>query len=70
MKFAFIRDHLTDYPVEVSCQVLEVSRAGYYAAQDRPPSPRRVRRQVLAARIAVVHRRTATSTAVRGSAGR
>ncbi len=55
MKFAFIRDHLTAYPVEVSCRVLEVSRAGYYAWRNRPTSPRQVRRQVLAARIAVVH---------------
>jgi transposase InsO family protein len=55
VKFAFIRDHLTAYPVEVSCQVLEVSRAGYYAWRDRPESPRQARRQVLAARIAVVH---------------
>jgi transposase InsO family protein len=56
VKFAFIRDQLTAYPVEVSCRVLEVSRAGYYAWRDRPESPRQVRRQQLAARIAVVHR--------------
>lgn len=56
MKFAFIRDQLTAYPVEVSCRVLEVSRAGYYAWRDRPESPRQVRRRQLAARIAVVHR--------------
>jgi transposase InsO family protein len=55
VKFAFIRDHLTAYPVEVCCRVLEVSRAGYYAWRDRPESPRQARRQVLAARIAVVH---------------
>lgn len=56
MKFAFIRDQLTAYPVEVSCRVLEVSRAGYYAWRDRPESPRQLRRRQLAARIAVVHR--------------
>lgn len=55
MKFAFIRDHLTAYPVEVSCQVLEVSRGGYYAWRNRPESPRQTRHQVLWARIAVVH---------------
>ena len=56
MKFAFIRDQLAEYPVEVSCRVLEVSRAGYYAWRDRPVSPRQVRHRVLAAKIAVVHR--------------
>jgi transposase InsO family protein len=56
VKFAFIRDHLTAYPVELSCQVLEVSRAGYYAFVDRPKSLREVRRQTLSAKIAVAHR--------------
>jgi len=55
VKFAFIRDHLLEYPVEVSCRVLSVSRAGYYAWRDRPASPRTIRRHVLAAKIAVVH---------------
>ena len=55
MKFAFIRDQLSAYPVKVSCRVLEVSRAGYYAWRDRPASPRQVRHQVLSARITVVH---------------
>ena len=56
MKFAFIRDQLTAFPVEVSCRVLEVSRAGYYAWRQRPESPRQARRQTLAAKITVVHR--------------
>ena len=55
MKFAFIRDQLSAYPVEVSCRVLEVSRAGYYAWRNRPESSRQARHQVLAAQIAMVH---------------
>jgi putative transposase len=55
VKFAFIRDQLAAYPVEVCCRVLEVSRAGYYAWRDRPASRRQARRQRLAAQIAVVH---------------
>ena len=55
MKFAFIHDHLAAYPVQAACRVLAVSRAGYYAWRDRPQSPRQTRRQVLSARIAVVH---------------
>jgi hypothetical protein len=31
VKFAFIEEHLTAYPVDVSCAVLAVSRSGYYA---------------------------------------
>ena len=56
MKFAFIQEHLSDYPVGVCCAVLAVSRAGYYAWRTRPKSPRQKRQEVLAARIAVTHR--------------
>ena len=40
MKYAWIREHRDSFPVAVMCEVLAVSRAGYYAAIDRPPSPR------------------------------
>ena len=55
MKFAFIRDHLTAYPVEVCCRVLAVSRAGYYAWRDRPASSRQARREELAVKITAAH---------------
>jgi transposase InsO family protein len=53
VKFAFIEEHLTDFPVEVSCQVLEVSRSGYYQWINRPQSERDKRREELVARIKV-----------------
>ena len=57
MKFAFIEEHLSGrLPVEVCCEVLEVSRAGYYAWRDRPASARANRRQELAAKVKAVHR--------------
>ena len=56
MKFAFIKDHLAgEFPVDVCCDVLEVSRSGYYAWSRRPPSARAERRAELAAKIQLVH---------------
>jgi len=55
VKFAFIHKCLNDLPVDVVCDVLEVSRSGYYAWRDRPQSSRSKRRCELAARIREVH---------------
>ena len=57
MKFAFIKAELAEaYPVELACDVLEVSRSGYYAWRDRPAdSPRAQRRKALAAKVRAVH---------------
>ena len=55
MKFAFIREHLTDYPVRICCAVLRVSRSGYYAWRKRPPSPRQQRHATLALKVRAVH---------------
>ena len=57
MKFAFIKDHLSpDFPVEVACEVLEVSRSGYYAWRDRPASGRERRREELTRKVRAAHR--------------
>jgi putative transposase len=55
VKFAFIKESLSEYPVEICCEVLEVSRAGYYAWRDRPVSARQRRRDELAEKIQTVH---------------
>ena len=55
MKFAFIQEHLTEFPVDVSCEVLAVSRSGYYAWLRRPASARAKRRDDLAMKIEAVH---------------
>lgn len=39
-KYAVIGAHRTLFPVRLMCRVLDVSPAGFYAAQQRPPSPR------------------------------
>jgi putative transposase len=55
VKFAFIEGHLSEFPLEVSCRVLQVSRSGYYAWLKRPVSARANRREELAKKIARVH---------------
>ena len=55
MKFAFIRDHLTQFPIEVLCDVLQASRSGYYAWSSRPASPASLRRDQLVEKIHQVH---------------
>jgi len=55
VRFAFIRDHKAAFPVEVLCEVLKVSRGGYYAWSRRPPSPAALRRGELVAEIRTAH---------------
>jgi putative transposase len=54
VKYAFIREHLTEFAVEICCSVLEVSRSGYYDWIDRPRSDRDKRREELVAKIETV----------------
>ena len=56
MTFAFIAEHLRGFAIAAVCQVLEVSRSGYYAWLARPHSPRAVRRRELAVKIRAIHR--------------
>jgi transposase InsO family protein len=56
VKFAFIRENKAEFPVEVLCEVLKVSRSGYYAWSRRPPSPAALRREALVERIRAAHR--------------
>jgi transposase InsO family protein len=56
MRFRFIEDRRTDYPARVLCEVLEVSRAGYYAWRSRPESQRSAANRKLVNDIRRVHR--------------
>ncbi len=55
MKFAFIREHRTCWPIGVMCRVLGVSRSGFFAWAKRPLSTLAQRREQLAAQVRLVH---------------
>ena len=56
MRFRFIEDRRSDYPVRVMCRVLEVSPAGYYAWRSRPESSRSAANRELMESIRRAHR--------------
>lgn len=58
MKYAFIHDHRSTFPVSVLCPVLDVSSSGYYAWRCRPPSPRQQANEALVAQIQIVHKQS------------
>ena len=58
MKYAFVRAHSPEFRVSRMCQVLKVSRSGYYDWQGRSESPRSQRDQVLLKEIRQIHEQT------------
>jgi putative transposase len=55
MKYWFISDHREIFRVGRMCNVLDVSRSGYYAWLHRPESDRKKENRGLAVRIKVIH---------------
>jgi transposase InsO family protein len=55
VRYQFIEDHREEWPIDVQCDVLAVSRSGYYAWRGRPPSARQRRHAELVERIRVIH---------------
>jgi transposase InsO family protein len=51
VKFQFIETHRTEFTITLLCQVLGVSRSGYYAWRKRPLSPRKMANQILMEQI-------------------
>lgn len=58
MKYAWIHAHCDSFPVTLLCDILGVSKSGYYAAVDRPVSPRARRHERIRAAVAQVHARS------------
>jgi len=48
VRYAFIREHVSEFPTLVMCRVLQVSRSGYYSWLKRKPSNQAKRRKELA----------------------
>ena len=55
MKYAFVRAHHQQFRVKRMCQVLQISRSGYYDWQSRAESERTRRDQVLLKEIRKIH---------------
>ncbi|WP_226945908.1 MULTISPECIES: IS3 family transposase [Roseomonas] len=55
VSYGFIRDHVAVFPVAILCEVLGVSRSGYYDWARRPESRQAAADRVLAAEIRATH---------------
>ena len=58
MKYAWIQEQGDSFPVALMCNLLSVSRSGYYASIDREPSPRAQRQQRIWDSVRQVHAET------------
>jgi putative transposase len=57
MRYSFIQKHQKIWPIAVQCNVLQVSRSGFYAWQKRPPSLQSLRRKELISHSRAIHQR-------------
>lgn len=55
MKFEFIHEHRSCWPITLMCRLLEVSRSGYYRWRKQPVSVRKMADQELTVAIKSVH---------------
>jgi putative transposase len=58
MRYAFVAAHRYEFPIEVMCRTLSVSRSGYYAWLVRPESERARENRRLLVHIRVVHKQS------------
>jgi transposase InsO family protein len=57
-RFRFVQEHQAGYPVKRLCELVEVSRSGFYAWQARPPSRRSNDDAELLTQITAIHERS------------
>ncbi len=58
MRFRFIEEHRARFQISMMCQILQVSKAGYYAWRGRGTSPRAHQDVFLREQIVSAHRRS------------
>jgi putative transposase len=63
--FRFIAAEKADHPISLMCRLLGVSKSGFYAWEQRPPSARAVEDGRLRARIRAMHERSGGSYGAR-----
>jgi len=56
LKFGFIKKHQQEFPIKKMCQVLQVSRGGYYRWLKHPISSRKKKDQMLLEHIKRIHK--------------
>ena len=56
MRFGFIEQHRTTWPIVIQCEVLQVSRSGFYSWRKRPPSATATKSAALTQEVREVHR--------------
>lgn len=55
MKHAWIHKYRDSFPIALMCDLLEISRSGYYSLVGREPSPRAVRSQTIRQTVKRLH---------------
>lgn len=58
MRFAWVREHLAEFDVACMCDVLNVSRSGFYAWRSRPAGKKTLAREALVKEVRQVHARS------------
>jgi putative transposase len=58
VKYAFIKAQEVAFPVKVMCQLLDVSRSGYYDWKARPEAPLDAAKVAVSAEVEAAHRRS------------
>ena len=56
MRYKFIREHRQEFSIKRMCQLLDVTRSGYYAWQPEKAGPRELENQVLVKQIHTEYR--------------
>ena len=58
MRYKFIREHREEFSIKRMCQLLDVTRSGYYAWQPEKAGPRELENQILVEQIHAEYKRS------------